>query len=241
MYSDMKILSLIELTRGTGICQYLSSFAMIERENLMILDTNQYSVLEELMGITDASVKTNRFAKYEYCNNDNIYDMEIFFCRFHNLYGRSVQFSEKPDVEHVNNLATYIKTQNSLKNCKYLLVYFPFCDDLNAIQQIISNSDYAVVFSDGTPEIEAELVQHINTLPEKENCVGLVRTKADNAYAHFTELESLQIEPLGVLPYNLIIQNATIRNKVFLEIDDQNEQGKTIRAVWVKIKSRLRA
>lgn len=152
----MKILSLIELTRGTGISQYLSSFAMIEGENVMILDTNKHSILDGLLGIDDTSTQNNRYGKHSYCNNKNCYEMDIYFGRFHNLYLRCLQFTEQPSVDLINNMAQSIKAHSSFRNCRYLLIYFPFRDDFNGIKEIISNSDYSVIFSVDIPMIPCQ-------------------------------------------------------------------------------------
>lgn len=235
----MKTLSMIELTRGTGISQYLSSFAMIERENLIILDTNKHSILESLLGITPTLEETNKYAKFNYFNNKNCYELEIFFCRFHNLYIRSLQFPEKPGIQLIKNVIAYIKSLNSLKNCNYLIVYFPFGNYLNEIKQIISGSDYSVVFSEGKPLIETELKSYLESAPESRKRLGFVYTKTEENCENIIESESIHHKPLGILPYNLLIQNATINHKVVLEIDEGNCHGNTIKEVWNKIKGKV--
>lgn len=239
MYLNMKIISLIELTRGTGISQYLSSFAMIEKENLMIIDTNKHTILEDLLGITTTSKEISRYAKYNYFNNKNCYELEIFFCRFHNLYIRSLQLSEKPDVDLTINIVAYIKSLSSFKNCKYLIVYFPFRNYSSDINQIVSNFDYSVIFCDSKPLIKSELIKHLEIIAERRKYIGFVYTKSEENSQYPIESESILIKTLGILPYNLLIQNATINNKVFLEIDGKNRHANTIREVWNKIKSKV--
>lgn len=219
------------LTLGTGICHFVSSFAMIEKDKVAILDLDNNSILEEILKSEQVYSNENSRNK-EVFNN---YHLEEYTSRFGNKIFAKTANSK---IDNYNELIETMASCLSKENVQYLILYYPYEYQGFSDYHFLVNSDYTVFFSDYT--FEAKLAMK-NILSRQANGkYGMVLTKPE--YVNFCitqakeELNECEIQLFGEIPYSLLFHLASIQKKVVLEFND-GALPELITALWEWIKS----
>ncbi|MCU4174037.1 hypothetical protein [Carboxylicivirga sp. N1Y90] len=224
----MKTITLIPLTTGTGIGHFISSFAMIEKSKMAILDFDFNSIVYEVLN----------GERNFHNDNSNKPTVKYSTTRFNNLL-----FSNA--YEHVAIKKIYetlktdqIKDSSTLANIKYRIVNYPYRHKDYSLYEIIATSSYVVFFGDYTFDTKLALKEILEKCSYNRFGILLTKTEGVNfSLENFSqEVGVNQTKVFGEIPYNLKFQLATIQKKVLLEYGD-NYLSDLIIKVWDNIKS----
>lgn len=236
----MKIISLIPLTRGTGITQYIASFAMIEKDKLMILNLDKYTTLGDVLHVD----KVNQFVHIFTNQSNTKMSLEaqtaLYFTRFNNIFISLSHFDIETDTLQIDPIVEQIRRCLPNYKAKYLLVNYPYKLNTIEVNQVVQKSTCTLLFSDFSCEVQSAISSILENNHISRNLLGLVIAASENMSFTFSQLQDkLKFEPIevfGVVPYNLLFARATINKKVVLEFDDTISAA--LEKLWVKIKSK---
>ena len=218
----MKIISLIPLTSGTGICHYISSFAKIEMNEMAILDLDSNSILRDMLKAENTRIFGNDTSD----NESDKYHLKVHTTRFNNkLITRTAHSPGAFKNVRLENMLEYFISRLTNENFSYLIIHYPYKYHDSSIDRIIATSDYTVLFSVYTLEAKLAMKDILS-----RQSIEITRQKV--------KLHTQQIEQFGEIPYNLIFQLATIQKKVLLEFGD-NALSDSIVKLWEWTKSKL--
>lgn len=228
----MKTISLIPLTRGTGINHYACSFAMIEKDNVVILDLTNDSILLDMLRADEVY----RFGNISFENIPGNEHIKRYRTRFNNKLIRIAKHSSGNSInKYVNTIREFFIEQFKNEDFSYLIIYCPYLDI--SIDNIAACSDYNVLFSNYTIDTGLALKNGFKELPLNK-CGILLSGAEDKNFSKEDfkeELNKSQIKLFGEIPYNFFFQLATIQKRVLLELNDKT-LSESVLKLWQWIK-----
>ena len=224
----MKTITLIPLTIGTGIGHFISSFAMIERNNMAIIDFDYHSIVKEIL-LED---------EINHITTEGMQTLDFATTRFNNsLISFSSDKLNKENFRSVFSL-DIIRGNFLIRNTEFLIIHSPFKLDDKTPCSLMEYSDYVVFFGDYSLESKLALTKIISTCSKSQ--FGIILSKfEDSTISSETLLDDAgfnQVKLIANIPYSLKFQLATIQKKAILELDDTG-LCKIIIDSWEKIKT----
>ncbi|MCW3789490.1 hypothetical protein [Plebeiibacterium sediminum] len=224
----MKTITLIPLTIGTGISHFISSFAMIERNNMAIIDFDYHSIVKEILLEDEVNyITTEYMQKLDFANT-----------RFNNSL---MSFpSDKLNKENFRREFSIdiLRGNFLIKNTAFLIIHYPIRLDDNILFSLMEYSDYVVFFGHYSLKSKLTLTKFISTCSKSQ--FGIILSKSEDlTISSETLLDDPgfnRVKLIADIPYSLKFQLATIQKKAILELNDKG-LCKTIIDSWEKIKT----
>jgi len=228
----MKTIMLIPLITGTGVVHFISSFAMIEKDKMAIIDFDCHSILKEtLLG----NVVTHKSSEIK----DTL---EFISTRFNNLL---ISFPNKNlSINHFKRklFLDALKNYSMTRNAEFLIINYPYLCKDDLLIKMMEHSDYVVFLGDYSFEANSALKEILNASSECQFGMILSRPeKSKNSIEKvMDEIEINKMKFIVEIPYSLKFQLAAIQKKVLLELDD-NYLSETIMRCWEKVKQKAQS